>query len=315
MEESAERVAGHSIAAVERDTGLQKDTLRVWERRYGFPQPLRDANGERVYPPEQLERLRQIKRLIDQGMRPGKIFAADTASFEEWLGSTATGDSAPQHAEFIALLRRQRGGELRQGLQQNLLKLGLQRFVTEFVAPLNIEIGLAWKRGEICVAEEHLYSEQLQTVLRGAIQALHNPAQRPRILLTTFPDEQHSLGLLMAEAMLAPEGACCTSLGIQTPLADIRRTAVAGEFDIVALSFSSHFPARQAHAGLAELRQQLPAKIKLWAGGRHLCERERPVNLEGLEFLADMTDTLTALARWKALTQEQPLRDIQKPLR
>ena len=33
-----------SIAAVERDTGLSKDTLRVWERRYGFPSPGRDAN-------------------------------------------------------------------------------------------------------------------------------------------------------------------------------------------------------------------------------------------------------------------------------
>lgn len=26
-----------SIAAVERDTGLPKDTLRVWEKRYNFP--------------------------------------------------------------------------------------------------------------------------------------------------------------------------------------------------------------------------------------------------------------------------------------
>ena len=35
--------AAHTIADVERDTGLSKDTLRVWERRYGFPLPLRDA--------------------------------------------------------------------------------------------------------------------------------------------------------------------------------------------------------------------------------------------------------------------------------
>jgi hypothetical protein len=39
------RATGLPIAAVERDTGLAKDTLRVWERRYGFPQPGRDANG------------------------------------------------------------------------------------------------------------------------------------------------------------------------------------------------------------------------------------------------------------------------------
>src|SRR5512135_1079870 len=61
------------IAAVERDTGLSKDTLRVWERRYGFPQPLRDANGERVYPQAQVDKLRLVKRLMDQGYRPGKI--------------------------------------------------------------------------------------------------------------------------------------------------------------------------------------------------------------------------------------------------
>ena len=48
------RATGLPIAAVERDTGLAKDTLRVWERRYGFPQPGRDANGERTYPLEQV---------------------------------------------------------------------------------------------------------------------------------------------------------------------------------------------------------------------------------------------------------------------
>ena len=47
-----------SIAAVERDTGLSKDTLRVWERRYGFPTPGRDTLGERAYPLEQVEKLR-----------------------------------------------------------------------------------------------------------------------------------------------------------------------------------------------------------------------------------------------------------------
>jgi hypothetical protein len=36
---------GLPIASVERETGLSKDTLRVWERRYGFPTPERDANG------------------------------------------------------------------------------------------------------------------------------------------------------------------------------------------------------------------------------------------------------------------------------
>ena len=48
-ERSVARPITLSIAAVERDTGLSKDTLRVWERRYGFPQPGRDGFGERAY--------------------------------------------------------------------------------------------------------------------------------------------------------------------------------------------------------------------------------------------------------------------------
>ena len=81
-----------SIAAVERDTGLTKDTLRVWERRYGFPTPGRDAFGERTYPLEQVERLRLIKRLLDAGWRPGrlmKLAPSEVASLADGLPGQA----------------------------------------------------------------------------------------------------------------------------------------------------------------------------------------------------------------------------------
>ena len=62
-----------NISAVERETGLSKDVLRMWERRYGFPKPARDENGERQYTVAETEKLRSIKRLMDVGVRPGKI--------------------------------------------------------------------------------------------------------------------------------------------------------------------------------------------------------------------------------------------------
>ena len=84
-----------SIAAVERDTGLSKDVLRMWERRYGFPLPSRDANGERAYPADQVERLRQIKRLMDQGHRPGKLLALPA----EALSGLASRHARPARSE------------------------------------------------------------------------------------------------------------------------------------------------------------------------------------------------------------------------
>ena len=123
-------------------------------------------------------------------------------------------------------------------------------------------------RGELQVFEEHLYTEQLQVALRTAINAFPRQIGTPRVLLTTFPGEQHGLGLLMVEALLVPEGAQCISLGVQTPIEDIRRAALAHKAHLVALSFSAAFPVRQASEGLATLRRQLPASITLWAGAK-----------------------------------------------
>ncbi len=290
-----------NIASVERDTGLSKDTLRVWERRYGFPQPARDDNGDRAYPREQVEKLRLIRRLLDQGKRPSKVVAASTDELVAMLEETAA--EKPQasdvaETDFLHLVRMHRSAELRTMLQQLVLKQGLQRFAAETVTALNVAIGQAWVRGELDVCEEHLYSEQMQNVLRNAIGSHSGGGSRPRILLTTFPDEQHGLGLLMAEAVLVPEGATCISIGVQTPLGDIRTAAIAGQFDVVALSFSGAFPVRQAVEGLKQLRGMLPAEIALWAGGAAL--QGRRAKLEGIRVVGDLQDALVALGEWRA---------------
>jgi hypothetical protein len=61
-ENSITAMAGIGIGAIATEIGLTKDTLRVWERRYGFPRPLRTAGGERLYPQEQVTKLRMVKR-------------------------------------------------------------------------------------------------------------------------------------------------------------------------------------------------------------------------------------------------------------
>lgn len=290
-----------NIAAVERDTGLSKDTLRVWERRYGFPCPSRDANGDRIYPPEQVEKLRLIRRLLDQGRRPSKIVGADLASLRrelETVPDEPLSVTAVDEAGFLRMLRLHHSDELRSSLQQMLLRQGLQRFVADTIAALNVAVGQAWLRGELDVPEEHFYSEQVQNVLRNAIGSQPGPGGTPRILLTTFPEELHALGLLMVEAMLVPEGAACISLGTQTPLADIRSAALAGRIDVVALSFSSAYPLRQALEGLPRLRQMLAPEVALWAGGAAIQGKEG--RLEGIRVVASLDDAVTALNEWRA---------------
>ena len=232
MNNALNNAAALCIAAVERDTGLGKDTLRVWERRYGFPKPDRDAKGERLYPADQVEKLRIIRCLLDRGQRPSKVVGASTEDLRAMLETPdepGPADPPSGGSDVLQYVRLGRTVELAVSLRQALLRQGLQRFVTETVAPLNEEVGAAWMRGEIQISDEHAYTEQMQNVLRGAIGSFGPAGERPRVLLSTLPGEDHVLGLLMVEATLVSEGAACLSLGTRTPMADLCRAAVAGD--------------------------------------------------------------------------------------
>jgi DNA-binding transcriptional MerR regulator/methylmalonyl-CoA mutase cobalamin-binding subunit len=291
-----------NISAVERETGLSKDVLRVWERRYAFPKPSRDENGERQYSIAEIEKLRAIKRLMDIGMRPGKVVSCSqdelNALAEARIAPRGTDLAPALERDIIAMLKSHDTTPLQQALANLLMKQGLQRFVLDTLTPLNRAIGDAWMRGELQVFEEHLYTEQLQVSLRTAINAFPRQTGTPKVLLTTFPGEQHGLGLLMVEALLVPEAAQCISLGVQTPQEDIRRAAQVHGVHIVALSFSGAFPVRQASDGLASLRRQLPSSVTLWAGGE-MTRRVRK-SLPGVVLIPDLPAVIGALKTWRA---------------
>ena len=290
------------ISTVERETGLSKDVLRMWERRYGFPKPGRDDNGERRYAVAEVAKLRAVKRLMDVGMRPGKIVGCaieELNTLADRRIERRSDEAAPAlERDLVALLRRHDAVGLQNALANQLMRQGLQHFVMETMAPLNRAVGEAWMRGELQIFEEHLYTEQLQVALRTAINAFPRQSGTPRVLCTTFPGEPHGLGLLMVEALLVPEGTQCISLGVQTPLEDIRRAALAHQADVVALSFSAAFPVRQASEGLATLRRQLPPAVTLWAGGE-MTRRVRRT-LAGVVLIPDLAGAIVALRNWHA---------------
>lgn len=310
-EDSAPSREALSIAAVERDTGLPKETLRVWERRYGFPSPLRNASGERIYPAEQVEKLRLLRRLLDNSYRPGKVVPlakSELLSLIEAVGGARAqprlreDSTAAEIAGFIDLLRKHETEALRQALLLKLARIGLERFVTGLVALMAIEVGEAWARGELEVFEEHLFTEQITHLLRNALDALpkaEKTTARPRMLLTTFPKEPHALGLLMAQSLFALYGCSCTSLGVQTPLPDIVMAARAHRVDVVALSFSPCMSGTQIVEGLSELRSALPADIEIWAGGSHPALGRRA--LPGIVIFRRLEDIEPAVEQWQAL--------------
>ncbi len=303
-----------SIAAVERETGLGKDTLRVWERRYGFPLPRRDASGVRGYPRGLVDRLGLIRRALLAGQRPGRLLALPPDELDALLAAIAakTGPTmAPRSprpagmpngldvADCLAALRSGGAPGLRHWLTRGLARMGLGAFVVDGIAPLAAEIGAAWVAGGVAVYEEHLFSEAVQSVLRAGLLPFQAGLERsaPHVLLTTVPGEEHGLGLLMAEAMMTLEACRCLPLGVQTPIADIVAASRACAIDVVALSFSASQPAADVAAALAELRRRLPARVAIWAGGA--APALRSLRMAAVRAPSGLEDIAGAVAEWR----------------
>lgn len=260
-----------SIEEVSRDTGIGKDTLRVWERRYGFPEPMRNSQGERSYPEAQQRRLRIICRLLDRGYRPGKVVTLPLEQLALLDNQPQKNDTHLESSVIEPLLRIARSGqasELKRTLEQLLERQGPHQFILATVAPLLQQTGTAWANGQLPIYVEHLISHQLSSVLNSACSSISLNTTSPRVLLTTVPGEPHSIGLAMVELLLRLEGFAPLSLGVETPVDQIIAACLDLQPQALALSFSALQKRPAVIAALQELSNKIPESVVLLAGGR-----------------------------------------------
>jgi DNA-binding transcriptional MerR regulator/methylmalonyl-CoA mutase cobalamin-binding subunit len=257
-----------SIGAVERDSGIARDTLRIWERRYGFPEPLRNDKGERMYPEVQLRRLQRIRRLLDQGLRPGKVVALDDADLDLLEAELYPDDSTNESIEHILnVLQSSDGSELEDTLSHIYQQQGMEAFITETVIPLLYTVGERWAKGKLQIFEEHLMSEVLTRFLNSEISSLQINSRKPRVLLATLPGEEHTLGLLMFAALLSARNINVTDLGGEVPLDQIVLAVDRLNADVLGLTFSAAYKYENIRSNINELRDSIPENVDLWLGG------------------------------------------------
>ncbi len=291
------------INAVERETGISKELLRMWERRYGFPNPDRDAQGDRLYGPDQINKLRVIRRLLDAGFRPGKIISLEMPELDKLVASSH-GNPSPilppdLEKELIAILQSREPHRVREYLNHQMVGMGLQSFILDLMQHANTLVGDAWMSGKIEIFEEHLYTEELQSLIRHTIGSLRPATQAPRIMLTTAPDEHHSLGILMVEALLRLDQVDAVSFGTQMPVRDIVQAVSRHKMDIVILSFSAAFPSNRAIEFLEELRFRLPLSVQIWAGGGGMRTTRR--SIEAVQIFSDLQSVRQGAAQWRRI--------------
>jgi hypothetical protein len=97
----------------------------------------------------------------------------------------------------------------------------------------------------------------------------------------------------MSEAVLAEQGARTISIGSNIPLNNLKLAASSYDVDVVALSFSFAYPARDVVPTLVHLRRLLPSRIQIWAGGAGLAGVRR--HPKGVSIFSDFEQAIAAL--------------------
>jgi MerR family transcriptional regulator, light-induced transcriptional regulator len=265
------KTALHTISNVERDTGIAKDTLRIWERRYGFPRPERSEQGERLYPDEQVRRLMTIRKLLDHGMRPNKVVPLDTAELEalaqERLGGYANRKMPADLEELRVAVQTCDLVRLEELLQRQLTIKGLEACVTQVISPLMQWIGDLWAAQRMEIYEEHLLTRQVYRFLDLVISRTSLTKRDNPVILATLPGEQHGIGLLMTEAILLTREIPSLNLGTQIPIQQLAMVAEKTAARSVGLSFSASFPVRKIRPLLNELMEATPQSLEILVGG------------------------------------------------
>jgi methanogenic corrinoid protein MtbC1 len=307
--------AQYSIRVTSRLTAIELDTLRMWERRYGFPRPERTGGGSRVYSESDVEALKLIRRALENGYRPGEVVGKPReelmqlilATSEQPLRAppplaraTAQPDraaTAPSIPSLLAALGRDDVPGLRAGLRQAALALGSRTFITEVAHPLCIEVGEMWASGKLEVRHEHVLSECLSAQLRVMMSAYEDRAGAPRVLLSTLPEERHGLGLEMVEVYLAISQVTPVLLGVDTPAEQIVKAARSHAADAVGLLVTEASDLKATAKHLRWMVAELPRRVALWVGGAgapHLKIRDE---LRIVSSWVDLDGAIAALPR------------------
>jgi methanogenic corrinoid protein MtbC1 len=251
-----------------------------------------------VYPVSAVARLRRIAHALSLGHRAGQVVGATDEALGRLLETTAEAERTPGAAAssavspaedlpgFLRLVKAFDGERLARIFLADWARMGPVEFLETRLAPLVRSVGEAWERGDLEVRHEHFLSERVGDLLRSLRMPLEERATGPLVVLATLPGEAHGIGLQMSALVLAAAGCRLLYLGTEVPVLQIASLARDLAAHAVGISVSSGTKGAASATALRKLREALPRRVVLLAGGDG-APASRP-GVEGLRSLRDL---------------------------
>jgi DNA-binding transcriptional MerR regulator len=204
-----------NIGAVSRMTNILEATLRVWERRYSFPESTRTSGGHRLYSQHDVFRLQWVKTRIDEGMQVSHAIRAlkraeQDGTFMPILPGAASvarplteGSSLAQlHKRLLDALLVHEVEEANHVIGEAQALYPLEEIILEVIGPTLNDIGMAWEHDKIDVATEHLATNHLRQFLLMWMRVGPPAYAINPVVLACAPGELHEGSLLMLGVLL-----------------------------------------------------------------------------------------------------------------
>lgn len=285
----------HRIHRVAKLTGLSKDVVRVWERRYGLVKPLRSANRYREYTDEDVALLRFLKEELDRGQTIGALAVEGRDSLLQRMraSSVPTPQSFTPHDhlldELVALLDPLEKTQFERRLNGAVAVIPFEESVQRILLPLQRRVGELWHEGRLNVAVEHYVTKLIQQKLFSVMNQLPINEFGPRVVIACPEGEAHEIGAQAVAYLAATRGCHVYYLGPNLPNSDLRALCERIKPDLVLLSLTeikSDAAARHLMHELESLSTQWPVAI----GGQGARAIEhRLLHERKIELLDDLT--------------------------
>lgn len=281
-------------------SGVSEGLIRAWERRYGAVKPRRTPSGYRAYTEADIEVLRRLKKITEEGVSIAeavKLLPKIKRELKLEEAEAPVLRRVPQ-AEQFKLWQQQlleAAIQLDQGRIESLLDEAVSSlppvvFFEEVVAPLLREVGERWHAGTLSIAEEHVVTQAARQRLIGLLSGAPRRA-RKHVVCACLPNEDHEIGLLGASLRFRHAGWRVTYLGARTPPEHLGRVVKRLEPDLIALSCINDEGPVQMKRTLEAVREALPDGARVAIGGNAMLQYVDLVRSFGWSVVRGLSDS------------------------
>jgi DNA-binding transcriptional MerR regulator len=214
----------YSIKDLEQVSGIKAHTIRIWEQRYNFLQPLRTDTNIRTYNASELKIILNVSLLNKYGFKISHIDKMTPEQMEEKILSLNQLDAVKERVinglikEMVSLNM----GSFEKQLDIYIGQKGIERTVLEIVFPFLERVGVLWITNHVNPAQEHLATNLLRQKLILGIEKLPAVLNQDTNVILFMPEgEHHEIGLLLVYFLLKQQGVFVNYLGANVPLRDL----------------------------------------------------------------------------------------------